>query len=129
MGAPATASPWPILTTPSAGRCGIARAAATKSLTTSSFSRPRRARVASTEKLQCRLVRLISSPRMGEATASGGAVLVTSHHFDELARVADRVDVLHRGRVVDSLTPDGPHRRGRRRPSGQRPRPRCCPVR
>ena len=70
MGAPATASPWPILTTPSAGRCGIARAAATKSLTTSSFSRPRRARVASTEKLQCRLVRLISSPRMGEATAS-----------------------------------------------------------
>ncbi|WP_068426811.1 ABC transporter ATP-binding protein [Piscicoccus intestinalis] len=44
---------------------------------------------------------------LGEATASGGAVLVTSHHFDELARVADRVDVLHRGRVVDSLTPDG----------------------
>lgn len=45
---------------------------------------------------------------LAEATARGGAVLVTSHHFDELARVADRVEVLHRGRVVDSLTPDGP---------------------
>ena len=34
-------------------------------------------------------------------------MLVTSHHFDELARIADRVDVLHRGRIVDSFEPDG----------------------
>lgn len=40
-------------------------------------------------------------------TERGGAVLVTSHHFDELARVADHVDVPHGGRVVDTLTPDG----------------------
>ncbi|MGP5714722.1 ABC transporter ATP-binding protein [Brachybacterium tyrofermentans] len=42
-----------------------------------------------------------------EATLRGGAVLVTSHHFDELSRVAAQVDVLHRGRVIDTLTPDG----------------------
>ncbi len=44
---------------------------------------------------------------LADVTARGGAILVTSHHFDELARVADRVDVLHRGRVVDTLSPDG----------------------
>ncbi len=44
---------------------------------------------------------------IGRATARGAAVLVTSHHFDELARIADRVDVLHRGRIVDSFEPDG----------------------
>lgn len=39
----------------------------------------------------------------------GAAVLVSSHHLDEIARVADRISVLHRGRVVGSLdqgTPD-----------------------
>lgn len=36
----------------------------------------------------------------------GAAVLVTSHHFDEIARIADAVHVLHRGRVVDTLDPD-----------------------
>lgn len=40
-------------------------------------------------------------------TAGGGSVLITSHHFDELARVANTVDVLHRGRVITSLRPDG----------------------
>ncbi|MGD2044191.1 MAG: ABC transporter ATP-binding protein [Acidimicrobiia bacterium] len=39
--------------------------------------------------------------------ADGAAVLVSSHHFDQLARVADRITVLHRGRVVGSLDPDG----------------------
>lgn len=39
--------------------------------------------------------------------ARGGSVLVASHHFDELARTADWVDVLHRGRVVNTLRPDG----------------------
>ena len=28
--------------------------------------------------------------------------------FDKLARIAHRVDVLHAGRVIDSLTPTGP---------------------
>ncbi|MGO2362516.1 MAG: ABC transporter ATP-binding protein [Brachybacterium tyrofermentans] len=41
-------------------------------------------------------------------TRDGGAALVTSHHFDEVARIADQVDILHRGRVRDSLAPDGP---------------------
>ena len=44
---------------------------------------------------------------IGDATDRGAAVLVTSHHFDELARLADRVDVLHHGRIIDTLTPDG----------------------
>ena len=43
-----------------------------------------------------------------EVTQRGGSVLVTGHHFDELTRIADRVDVLHRGRVIDTLTPGGP---------------------
>ena len=33
------------------------------------------------------------------------AVLVSSHHLDEVARVANRVTVLHRGRVVGTLNP------------------------
>lgn len=37
----------------------------------------------------------------------GGAALVTSHHFDELARIADRVDVLHRGKIIESFDPEG----------------------
>ncbi len=40
--------------------------------------------------------------------AVGGAgILVSSHHLDELARIADRITVLHRGRVVGSLDPAG----------------------
>jgi ABC-2 type transport system ATP-binding protein len=37
----------------------------------------------------------------------GTAVLVSSHHLDELARIADRITVLHRGRVVGTLDPGG----------------------
>lgn len=37
----------------------------------------------------------------------GAAVLVSSHHLDQLARVADRITLLHRGRIVGSLDPDG----------------------
>ena len=36
--------------------------------------------------------------------AAGAAVLVSSHHLDEVARVADRVAVLHRGRLLDELS-------------------------
>lgn len=37
----------------------------------------------------------------------GSAVLVSSHHLDELARIADRITVLHRGRHVGDLDPAG----------------------
>ena len=47
-----------------------------------------------------------------EVTGRGGAVLVTGHHFDELTRLADRVEVLHRGRIVDTITPGEPGRPG-----------------
>ncbi|MDT0166100.1 ABC transporter ATP-binding protein [Actinotalea sp. AC32] len=42
------------------------------------------------------------------ATRSAGAgVLVSSHHLDEVARIADRITVLHRGRVAGTLPPGG----------------------
>lgn len=37
----------------------------------------------------------------------GGAVLISSHHLDELARLADTVTVLHRGHIVGGLDPHG----------------------
>lgn len=43
---------------------------------------------------------------MGESAARGAAVLVSSHHLDQLARVAHRITVMHRGRVVGTLHPD-----------------------
>lgn len=39
------------------------------------------------------------------AKGDGAAILVSSHHLDELARVADRITVLHRGRQVGMLGP------------------------
>lgn len=38
---------------------------------------------------------------------AGAGLLVSSHHLDEVARVADRIIVVNRGRVVGSLDPDG----------------------
>lgn len=37
----------------------------------------------------------------------GAGILVSSHHLDELARIADRITVLHAGRRVGSLDPTG----------------------
>lgn len=37
----------------------------------------------------------------------GAAVLVSSHHLDQLARVADRISLLHHGRIIGSLDPAG----------------------
>jgi ABC-2 type transport system ATP-binding protein len=37
----------------------------------------------------------------------GAAVLVSSHHLDQLARVAHRITLLHHGRIVGSLDPAG----------------------
>nr|WP_123816244.1 ABC transporter ATP-binding protein [Myceligenerans xiligouense] len=39
--------------------------------------------------------------------ARGAAVLVSSHHLDEVSRVADRIVVVHDGRVVGDLEPGG----------------------
>lgn len=38
---------------------------------------------------------------------AGTGVLVSSHHLDEVARIADRITVVHRGRAVGALAPDG----------------------
>lgn len=42
-----------------------------------------------------------------DMSGRGAAVLVSSHHFDQLARVADSVTVIHSGRVAGTLDPDG----------------------
>lgn len=36
----------------------------------------------------------------------GSSILITSHHFDELARMSDEVDVLHRGHIIATIAPD-----------------------
>jgi ABC-2 type transport system ATP-binding protein len=38
---------------------------------------------------------------------AGAAVLVSSHHLDEVARVADRISVINAGRLIGSLDPHG----------------------
>lgn len=38
---------------------------------------------------------------------AGTGVLVSSHHLDEVARIADRITVIHRGRAAGTLAPDG----------------------
>ena len=40
-------------------------------------------------------------------SAQGAAVLVSSHHLDQLARVADHISVMHRGSIVGQLDPSG----------------------
>lgn len=35
----------------------------------------------------------------------GAAIVVSSHHLDEVARIADRISVLHRGRIIGTLQP------------------------
>ncbi|GAA3634065.1 hypothetical protein GCM10022200_16600 [Microbacterium awajiense] len=39
--------------------------------------------------------------------AAGAAVLVSSHHLDEVARIADRVIVMNRGRLIGELDATG----------------------
>lgn len=43
-----------------------------------------------------------------ELAVDGCAVLVSSHHLDEVSRVADRIAVVHAGRVIGSLDPAEP---------------------
>lgn len=42
-----------------------------------------------------------------EANTNTASILVSSHHLDELSRVAHRISVLHRGRIVGQIDPDG----------------------
>ncbi|MDR6906278.1 ABC-2 type transport system ATP-binding protein [Agromyces sp. 3263] len=39
--------------------------------------------------------------------AAGAGILVSSHHLDEVARVADRITVINDGRAIGALAPDG----------------------
>ncbi|XAO68176.1 ABC transporter ATP-binding protein [Diaminobutyricibacter sp. McL0608] len=39
--------------------------------------------------------------------AAGAAILVSSHHLDEVARVADRITVMNAGRLIGGLDPGG----------------------
>jgi ABC-2 type transport system ATP-binding protein len=43
-----------------------------------------------------------------DLAAQGAAVLVSSHHLDEVSRISDRIIAVHAGRVVDTFAPDGP---------------------
>jgi ABC-2 type transport system ATP-binding protein len=42
-----------------------------------------------------------------EAEERGASILLSSHHLDELARVADRISVIHRGRIIGGIDPNG----------------------
>ncbi|WP_368680809.1 ABC transporter ATP-binding protein (plasmid) [Rhodococcus opacus] len=39
--------------------------------------------------------------------SAGAATLVSSHHLDEVARVADRITVINEGRLIGTLAPTG----------------------
>ena len=41
------------------------------------------------------------------AAGRGATVLVSSHHLDEMARIADHLHVMHRGELVGGLDPHG----------------------
>ena len=40
-------------------------------------------------------------------TAEGAGVLVSSHHLDEVARIAQRISIVNRGRIIGHLDPHG----------------------
>lgn len=42
-----------------------------------------------------------------QTAANGAAILISSHHLDEMARIADTISVMHRGRVIATLPPQG----------------------
>jgi ABC-2 type transport system ATP-binding protein len=44
---------------------------------------------------------------VAQLAGDGSAVLVSSHHLDEVARVAHRVSVVHDGQVIGALDPSG----------------------
>ncbi|MDJ0314820.1 ABC transporter ATP-binding protein [Arthrobacter sp. H35-D1] len=50
------------------------------------------------------LVRRMLLERVRE---TGASVLVSSHHLDEVARIADQITVINSGRIIGTLAPDG----------------------
>jgi ABC-2 type transport system ATP-binding protein len=50
---------------------------------------------------------LIVREALRDAAGAGAAVLVSSHHLDEVSRIAHRITVMHRGVVIGSLDPGG----------------------
>ena len=44
---------------------------------------------------------------LSRSHGDGVGVLVSSHHLDEVARIADRITVMHRGRVIGNVDPGG----------------------
>ncbi|MGI8721293.1 MAG: ABC transporter ATP-binding protein [Geodermatophilaceae bacterium] len=50
---------------------------------------------------------LLREALLRRAREMGAAVLVSSHHLDEVARIADRISVLNDGRVIGGLDPGG----------------------
>ena len=44
---------------------------------------------------------------IGERAARGAAVLVSSHHLDEMARVASTICIMHGGQIIGDVPPDG----------------------
>jgi ABC-2 type transport system ATP-binding protein len=45
--------------------------------------------------------------RLLHCASKGAGVLVSSHHLDEVARIADRISVLNNGRIIGILDPQG----------------------
>ena len=60
-----------------------------------------------TNALDPKAVIMLREALLRRAGDSGAAVLVSSHHLDEVARIADRVTVINSGRVIGALDPDG----------------------
>ena len=50
---------------------------------------------------------LLREALLRRAREMDAAVLVSSHHLDEVARIADRISVLNDGRIIGSLDPGG----------------------
>ncbi len=59
-----------------------------------------------TSSLDPRGVILLRTALLRRATAGAG-VLVSSHHLDEVARIADRITVINHGQVIGMLDPGG----------------------
>jgi ABC-2 type transport system ATP-binding protein len=51
-------------------------------------------------------VMIVRRMLLNRAHDLGAAILVSSHHLDEVARVADRISVLNAGRIIGRLEPE-----------------------
>lgn len=50
---------------------------------------------------------LLRETLLRRARETGAGVLVSSHHLDEVARIADRITVLNAGHIIGGLDPEG----------------------